>query len=285
MSRFPNLDRRHVLTAIGCGAVGLTVPDWLGSDAYAQSSRWRLLFDGQSLDGWQFYQDGVGFEDNQGVVAITDGNLHFLGPSHTGDVAQPGYVATTQAFGDYHLRLDYRYGLNRWVPRRWQAANSGLLYHMTPHVGGRLFPPAVEFQTQQGNCGDAVMVDTLALQGPALGGTPLWPNWIPALPAEYQEPVSAGGYARQIHSRHLDFERANGWNTIDLIAFGDQAAHLVNGRIVNTLFRMRDPEADAPLVAGRIGLEFEWAEVQFRNVMIRDLSTEAITKIRSTGSD
>ena len=166
INRVAALNRRRALTAIGCGAATFAVPDWLGFAAYSQSSRWRLLFDGQSLDGWQFYQDGVGFEDVQGVVAITDGNLHFLGPSHTGEVAQPGYVATTQAFGDYHLRLDYRYGLGRWVPRRWQAANSGLLYHMTPHVEGRLFPPAVEFQTQQGNCGDAVMIDTLHCRDP-----------------------------------------------------------------------------------------------------------------------
>ena len=37
-----------------------------------------------------------------------------------------------------------------------------------------------------------------------------------------------------------DFERILEWNTIELLAIGDKAAHLVNGRIVNTLYEMVD---------------------------------------------
>jgi hypothetical protein len=279
-----SLSRRHALAALGAGAASLALPDWLGFAAQAQSSPWRLLFDGHSFDGWQFYQHGVGFEDVQGLASISDGNLHFLGPSHSGAEAKPGYLATVEEYGNYHLRFDYRWGANRYAPRRWSARNSGLLYHMTPHVDGRHFPPCVEMQMMEGNCGDAILIDTLGLHGPSLGGWPLWPNWIPAFPQTYAEPVSAGGYARQNFARHMDYE-ADGWNTVDLIAFDDQAAHLVNGRIVNTLFALRNPQADVPLTRGRIGLEFEWAEIVFRNVMIRDLSAEAIANIRANGSD
>ena len=146
----------------------------------------------------------------------------------------------------------------------------------------------MEFQVEEGDIGDAVMVNTLALQGPLLGGTPLWPNWIDALPSQYQEPVRAGGYARQWHRHAGQYELLDGWNTLDLIVFDDQAAHLVNGRIVNTLFKMRRPDGAGqmvPMTSGRIALELEWAEVLFRKVMIRQLDANAIAAFKRQGSD
>jgi hypothetical protein len=76
-------------------------------------------------------------------------------------------------------------------------------------------------------------------------------------------------------------------NTLDLIAFGDQAAHLVNGRIVNTLFKMALPGADrmrTPLTRDRVALEFEQAEICFRDIAIRPLSADDIAMIRKQGS-
>jgi hypothetical protein len=75
---------------------------------------------------------------------------------------------------------------------------------------------------------------------------------------------------------------------LELYAFGDQAAQLVNGRIVNTLFKMvrRDQAGNiVPMSKGRIALELEWAEVMFRKVMIRPLDAEAVALIRKQGSD
>jgi hypothetical protein len=48
-----------------------------------------------------------------------------------------------------------------------------------------------------------------------------------------------------------DFEKIQDWNSIELLAIGDKSAHLVNGRIVNTLFELqgqdvRDRNAYAP---------------------------------------
>ena len=40
-----------------------------------------------------------------------------------------------------------------------------------------------------------------------------------------------------------------------------------------------------PLTRGRIALELEWAEVMFRNVMIRPLTEQSIALIRKQGSD
>lgn len=280
------MNRRGLLK----GAVALTASTSLPLELLAKQNshvEWRPLFDGKSLDGWTFYQEGVGAKDIRKAVVVKDGELRFLSPAFAGEDAPPGHIATVDEWENYHLRIDYKWGMRRWEPRAIQRRNSGVLYHMGPERD-RLFPDCVEFQVQEGDVGDAVVVNTLAIQGPLLGGTPLWPNWIEAFPSTYQEPVRAGPYARQWLRQSGNYERMDGWNTLDLIAFGDQAAHLVNGRIVNTLFKMRKRDATGalvPMTKGRIALELEWAEISFRNVMIRALDADAIARIRKQGSD
>lgn len=280
------MERRQLLAA----ALGALTTTALPAAAFARphepTDGWQPLFDGKSLDGWTFYQDGVGTTDLRHAVSIENGVLHFLGPKYAGDGAPPGHIATVSEWENYHLRVDFRWGETRWPPRKLQRRNSGILYHMGPQTD-RLFPDCVEFQVEEGDVGDAVMVNTLALQGPLLGGTPLWPNWIFAFPSDYQEPIRAGPYARQWHRHAGHYERLDGWNTLELIAFGDQTAQLVNGRIVNTLFKMLRTDASGarvPMTKGRIALELEWAEVLFRNVMIRPLNADNIALIRKQGS-
>lgn len=281
------ISRRDTLCLLGASAGCLAIPTWNKVLAQPDDGSWRPLWDGQSLEGWSFFQEGIGEADELGVVSMRNGELHFLGQGYDRDSAPPGFIATLAEHGNYHLRLEYRWGERRWAPRGWQARNGGILYHMGPQRPGMLFPECVEFQMQEGNCGDAILIDTLGVQGPSLGGTPLWPNWIPAFPDDPVEPTRAGGYARRWLPRHSDFEHREGWNTLDLICLEDQAAQMVNGRIVNTVFKLHrklDDGSKSPLTSGRIALEFEWAEITFRDIMIRDLDTDAISAIRQRGS-
>lgn len=274
------MKRRSALTGLA-GLLAAAPLARLGATAPPPpESAWRNLFDGRSLDGWTVWQEGSGTSDAHNAVAIHGGMLHFLGPEFDGpDQASFGHLATTREFADYHLRLEFRWGERRFAPRDLQRRNSGILYHMSPERD-RLFPDCVEFQVQEGDVGAAVMVNTRALQGPLLGGTPLWPNYFPGLPTDYQKQIVAGGIARQWHPQSGPYERLGAWNTLDLYAFGDQAAHLVNGRIVNTLFKIID-RTDAAKTKGRIALEFEAAEISFRNIMIRDLSIDEIARIKA----
>lgn len=274
------IDRRSLLAATGAVAAFSRAALAIAQDA---QSGWQSLFDGRSLRGWRFFQEGMGDADAQGAVAIRDGMLHFLGPQYRDETAPSGHISTERAQGNYHLRLQYRWGERRFAPRALQRRNSGLLYHMGAATD-RLFPPCVEFQIEEGDVGDAILIDTLGLHGPLLGGTPLWPSYFPGLPTEYETPIRAGGLARQWFRHAGDYERMDGWNAIDLIAFEDQAAHLVNGRIVNTLFRMVGPGGAAPLTGGRIALEFEQAEIFLRDVQMRPLSADDVARIRKQGS-
>jgi hypothetical protein len=242
----------------------------------AYAGPWMALFNGEDLAGWSFYQDGIGETDTTNAVVVEQGTIHMLGPHHTGgDHAGFGHIATVGEHGNYHLRLEYKFGAKRFEPRLLAKRNSGVLYHMFPQRD-RVWPNSVELQLQESDVGDAITINTRCYPGADLGGTPAWPNQVPVL-ARPIWPAPAGTrpeIERQLVRKSGDFERIQDWNTIEVLAIGDKAAHLVNGRIVNTLFELVGQDVDdrnvyRRLTRGRIGLELEAAEVFFRNVEIR----------------
>ena len=74
------MKRRNVLggtaaiAAATCGATRLLAKA-------AEPTGWTPLFDGRSLDGWSFYQEGLGDRDLRNAVRIERGELHFLAPA------------------------------------------------------------------------------------------------------------------------------------------------------------------------------------------------------------
>jgi hypothetical protein len=233
------------------------------------------LFNGRNLDGWTFFQDGVGATDRDHVVSARDGVLHILGPDYRGpEAAGMGYLATDREHADYHLSLEYRWGVCRYAPRSLWKRDSGILYHAP---GGRdfLWPDCVEYQIMEHNTGDALPVNHRAIAGVSLGGLPAWPQNFPGQ-HDYAPQVDAGGSLRQWIRADGVFDTLDGWNKVELIARGDSAAHIVNGRIVTTLYglQQRDPADRSRYIRvdrGRILLQIEAAEILFRNVMIRNL--------------
>lgn len=237
---------------------------------------WERLFNGVDFTGWTFYQDGKGLVDDTQAAVVENGIVHMLGPRHRGgDRPGMGHIATVREYSNYHLRLEYRFGESRFEPRLLAKRNSGVLYHMYPQKD-RVWPNGVEFQLEESDVGDAVLINSRCYPGADLGGTPAWPNQVPLLPRPtfVTPPEPRMALERQHVKKNGDFERRMDWNTIELLAIGDKAAHLVNGRIVTTLFELVAQEVVnrdvyRPLTGGRIGLELEAAEVMFRNVEIR----------------
>lgn len=240
-----------------------------------QQDGWQPLFNGRDLSGWTFFQDGVGDRDRDGTVAIENGMLHILGPSYRGPAkAGMGYLATQEEYGDYHLSLEFKWGTRRYEPRTLWKRDSGILYH-TPRGREFLWPDCVEYQIMERNTGDALPVNHRAIQAVSLGGLPSWPQDFPGN-TQYAPQVDAGGNLRQWIRADGYFDELEGWNTVELIASGDSAAHIVNGRIVTALYGLQrqDPADKSKYVRldrGRILLQIEGAEIMFRNVKIRHL--------------
>jgi hypothetical protein len=63
------------------------------------------------------------------------------------------------------------------------------------------------------------------------------------------------------------------WNSVELIAFGEDAIHIVNGTVVMRLHGpMRiDAGLPAPVTAGPIILQSEGAEIFYRDIQVRSI--------------
>lgn len=266
-----------IATGIGAGTAIATYGNSTSAHAAAlpeDQSQWRPLFNGRNLDGWKLWLEGAGTIDKVGAVDIHDGLLHFLGPRYRdGIVTGMGYLITAEEFGNYHLSLEYKWGTRRLGPRTLFKRDSGLLYHVR---GDRdyLWPDSIEYQIVECNTGDAYPINHRAVPCISQGGIPAWPRNPPGLP--YAPQINAGGNLRQSIRADGNFEDLTGWNTIELVAEGDRAAHLVNGRIVNALYdlQQRDPADPSRYVRvdrGRILLQLECAEIMFRNIRIKPI--------------
>jgi Domain of Unknown Function (DUF1080) len=91
---------------------------------------WRLLFDGQTTKGWR------GFKKNAFPAkgwAVADGCLKKVATG-TGDSLGSGDIVTTDTFGDFDLRFEWRIA---------PGGNSGVKYFVTEERSG---PIAHEYQ-------------------------------------------------------------------------------------------------------------------------------------------
>jgi hypothetical protein len=183
-----------------------------------------------------------------------------------------GYIATEKEYGNYHLRLQYRWGEKKFEPRYKLKRDAGLYYHLSG--SDQIWPRGLQYQIEQTNVGDLI----------ALYGVQLDTTIDPKTRSERMPTFLAGeqgGEAYVLGGKGIaylkrlagEFER-EGWNTAEIIARGDTTTHVLNGQVVSkgTAIRLVDPDKPGPpppVTRGRIALEIEAAELYFRNVELR----------------
>jgi Domain of Unknown Function (DUF1080) len=189
-----------------------------------------------------------------------------------------GELRTKGTFKDYHLRLQFKWGQKKWPPRDAPetARDSGLLYHVhsDPGAEGRTWARSIELQIQEHDVGDLYAVGSaIAVRAKVRTGTqpPLY-DYDPSGEWTFfsQAQGSPGRCVKQ-----PDNEKPTGqWNTVELIAFGDEAIHIVNGKVV---MRLHSPtringDAPSPVTSGPIILQSEGAEVLYRDIEMRPIT-------------
>ena len=251
-----------------------------GTDA----SGWIPLFNGKNLDGWYscLQKSGVQPLPND-YVRVENGQMRLVAqaPGTTG--LETGFLATTAAVGDCRMRVEYRWGTNRFAPRAEAARDNGVLYHI---VGpDRVYPSCVEFQLIEGNVGDASFLQgTRGVQGtvegfPSRGRASGPPPPPPPAPGTSPAPAPAGrgrGGARNV-LKEANHEIPNDWNVLEIVMRGDEAVHIVNGTVVTTLVDLGRPDPDTagqflPLTSGKFGFQLYFAELVVRRVAMQRLA-------------
>jgi hypothetical protein len=139
-------------------------------DVPAGTSAPRALFNGRDLAGWDTW---LGFKNNCDTYAPTKEKPIGLNHDEEGVfrvVTEDGMPAifssgktwggllTKEVFGNYHLRVQYKWGKNSWVPG--MPRNNGVLYHSHGPYGAFFdtWMSAVEFEILPGSVGMVLAV-------------------------------------------------------------------------------------------------------------------------------
>jgi hypothetical protein len=201
------------------------------------------LFDGKTLTGWTPDVPARDADPNgPPSFVVRDGKLVSLGRPE-------GHLLTNGRYRDYRLEVEYRFA--------GKPGNCGVLVHASkPRALYKMFPQSIEVQLMSGNAGDFwVIREDIAVKD-----------------METRRPRKAGeqwgsteGDARRILNLTDGSEKPLGeWNRLVIEARGRAITVWLNGDLVNDGF-------DATVDQGRIALQAEGAEVEFRKVDIGPL--------------
>jgi hypothetical protein len=188
-----------------------------------------------------------------------------------------GELRTRRSFRNYHLKLQFKWGDKKWPPRDRPATarDSGLLYHVhaAPGAEGRVWARSIELQIQEHDVGDLYAIGSaIAVRAKPRPGTQLaLYDYDPAGEWTFfsQSQGAAGRCVKQ-----PDNEKPTGeWNTVELICFGPESLHIVNGKVVMRLHSPTRIDAAAPalVTSGPIILQSEGAEIFYRDIAIRPI--------------
>lgn len=235
------------------------------------------LFNGRNLEGFYSYTEETAYADPNKVFTVQDGLLRVSGQGYGG-------LITNQAYRDYHLIIEFKWGEKTWGNRVDRARDSGLLLHCWGPDGGygNRWMASIEAQIIEGGVGDILVLSgthpvtgqkyvteltadiTKDRDGEKVwqeGGTPITLNagrinWF-GRDVDWADKVGFRGKD--------DIESPLGeWTTMEVIADGDRLTYKVNGTVVNQAY-------GAKPAAGKILLQTEQAELFVRRLELLPL--------------
>lgn len=230
------------------------------------------LFDGKTLNGWQSSLsknvDDLGpFSVNEKEKAI-----HVYAGKKNGSEQASDCLVSKKEYSHYILKLEYKWLENRYAPRTDWDRDAGLLFHVHGNLS-KVWPhslemqigetPGQKFMKRRFHTGDLFVIGShLRVQYKREGK--IWdPNGV--LGTHKSGPTKLG------------VEKPKGeWNAMEIHVIGsEKAKFILNGEVVFEIANMEQKVGDQyiPLDKGHIGLQAEWAEILYRNILIKELPT------------
>ena len=221
------------LFAVVLGSVGLLA-------RAEETSGFTPLFNGKDLTGWTTYLKDSAADPSK-TWSVQDGVLICTGKPN-------GYIATKQQYGDYVLRLKWRF------PADSKGGNSGVLLHVQEK--DTIWPNSVEAQLFAGSAGDFWLIADAAGKLPGLTIDP-----------ERKDPKNKQGRHYFRIGKGEKIEKPFGeWNEYEIHCQDGNIKLMINGKLVN-----RGEATESSLKKGRIALQSEGAEIHFKDVELKPL--------------
>jgi len=189
------------------------------------------LFNGKDLSGWKLIT-AKGADIATVCTVKPDGVLAVAGNP-------VGYLATTGAYANYRLRLEYR-----WPANAAKESNGGALVHIASGpIDRKTWPLCFQVQTKIGRIGDL----------------------LPMAGATCAELVTAPGKTPQVERLKPSSEKPLGeWNVFEIVCRGDTIECSINGVVQNRVTRC-EPRS------GQIGFQLETAPYELRRIELAPL--------------
>ena len=278
---------KHVPSLLAAGAALLLAPR-LASVAPEGAGETIQLFNGKDLTGFTTWLPRSGRDDPDRVFSVVD--QVDGAPAIRVSGQHLGGLVTREEFADYHLVVEFRWGLATWGDRKDRARDSGVLVHCQPPDGSSdkdskgAWMASVEAQIIEGGTGDLILV-----RGFGRDGMPI-PVRLTATAGKDRDGENV--YDPKAEAREFDGGRVNWfgrdpdwkdergfrgkadlespageWTRLEVICDGDKITNVVNGKVVSAGTR-------STLTRGRILFQSELAEIYFRKIELLPLKTK-----------
>lgn len=179
-----------------------------------------------------------------------------------------GALTSKEEFENYHLKMQFKWGKQKYEPRLKSLRDSGLLFHcFGPHgANGNSWMECLECQIQERDYGDLFCLgDTSAV-------VTVSEESLSKPRAQYSP---AGTPKRlKIARRGKDHGRPTDWNTLELLTVGNAAEYRINGKTANVISNARRGQADdGPVLnRGKLQIQSEGATLYVRRLEIKPLT-------------
>ncbi len=199
------------------------------------------LFNGQDLSGWHVDVPEMDTIPNTiNPFIIRNGMLVSLGTPR-------GHLITDDVYKNYRLEVEYRFA--------GEPGNCGVLIHAsTPRALYKMFPKSLEVQMQHEDAGDFwVIVEDIEVD-----------NMVERRGPKEEWGITEGKKRRIINLTDGSEKPLGEWNTMIIECLKDEIKVWVNGDLVNHGF-------NATVTSGRIAIQAEGSEVEFRKINISSI--------------
>ncbi|MEO5562958.1 MAG: DUF1080 domain-containing protein [Chitinophagaceae bacterium] len=197
----------------------------------------RLFLPNKKNEWYVFLEGSAKNTDSKNVFRFEEDVLHVSGDGF-------GYITTEKKYSDFHFTVEFKWGEKKYPPRENAKRDAGIMYHVIFYNGDKVWPRSLEYQVQEGDCGDFWMTDSTTI---VFNDTLTQPkNWLRGMKTK-------------------DTEKPNGeWNKAEVIVKDGKITHLLNGVVVNAAKLGNTKE-------GTILLQSEGAEIYYRNAEVEEL--------------